>query len=113
MIPRFLMPRPRSPVPARLTLGPANVRERGPRNIFSASIARNPLISLDSDERIQGNPNKSNPFNRWFRDEGATLQENPNGSTGLMSLAGAARSQIDSNRGAAPVLPPILNLGRQ
>jgi hypothetical protein len=29
--------------------------------IFSAKIPRNPLISLDSDERIQGNPRKNNP----------------------------------------------------
>src|SRR5258708_33071990 len=28
---------------------------------LSAKIQRNPLISLDSDERIQGNPRKSNP----------------------------------------------------
>jgi hypothetical protein len=27
---------------------------------------RNPLISLDSDERIQGNPSFSNPQNRGF-----------------------------------------------
>jgi hypothetical protein len=29
--------------------------------IFPPKIARNPLISLNSDERIQGNPSFSNP----------------------------------------------------
>ena len=33
---------------------------KAPRKNFSAKIPRNPLISLDSDERIQGNPRKSN-----------------------------------------------------
>ena len=33
----------------------------GPTNFFLRRIARNPLISLDSDERIQGNPSFSNP----------------------------------------------------
>jgi hypothetical protein len=37
----------------------ANFRVESERKIFSAKIPRNPLISLDSDERIQGNPNKS------------------------------------------------------
>ena len=33
---------------------------------FTAKIPRNSLISLDSDERIQGNPRKSNPQKRGF-----------------------------------------------
>ena len=33
---------------------------------FLAKIPRNPLISLDSDERIQGNPRKSNTQKRGF-----------------------------------------------
>ncbi len=33
---------------------------------FSTKIPRNPLISLDSDERIQGNPRKSNPQKQGF-----------------------------------------------
>jgi hypothetical protein len=33
------------------------------------------LISLDSDERIQGNPNKTKPNNRGFRSETATSKK--------------------------------------
>jgi hypothetical protein len=57
------------------------VRLRGEKTAkknFSRFIPRNPLISLDSDERIQGNPRKSNPQNRGFRGETARSQENPN-----------------------------------
>jgi hypothetical protein len=53
------------------------------REIFSCrGIPRNPLISLDSDERIQGNPRESNPQIRALCNETATNPENPNGSTG-------------------------------
>jgi hypothetical protein len=52
--------RPRAPAPARVT-----PRERA-RKYFLALFARNPLKSLDSDERIQGNPRKSNP-QKWGR----------------------------------------------
>jgi hypothetical protein len=34
---------------------------KGEEKNFSALYPRNPLKSIDSDERIQGNPNKSNP----------------------------------------------------
>jgi hypothetical protein len=37
----------------------ANFQVESERKIFSAKIPRNPLIRLVSDERIQGNPNKS------------------------------------------------------
>jgi hypothetical protein len=40
------------------------------------------LISLDSDERIQGNPRKSNTKKPRFRSGKAIRQENPNGPTG-------------------------------
>jgi hypothetical protein len=36
------------------------------------------LISIDSDERIQGNPRKSNPQNLGFLQRNGTFQENPN-----------------------------------
>ena len=45
---------------------------------FSAKIPRNPLISLVSDERIQGNPSFSNPQKWGFCSERAEAQENPN-----------------------------------
>jgi hypothetical protein len=54
------------------------------KNLWSL-VPRNPLISLDSDERIQGNPRKSNPLNRGFQSETATDQENPNGASGPAS----------------------------
>jgi hypothetical protein len=38
----------------------ANFGEKGQGKIFSEKIQRKPLISLDSEERIQGNPRKSN-----------------------------------------------------
>ena len=41
-------------------------RAKGPQKNFSAKIACNPLISLVSDERIQGNPRKSNTQNVGF-----------------------------------------------
>ena len=36
---------------------------------FLAKIPRNPLISPDSDERIQGNPRKSNRSKQRFPEE--------------------------------------------
>jgi hypothetical protein len=59
---------------------------------FLAKIQRNPLIGLVSDERIQGNPNKSNAHNQEFRAEMARDQENPNGPTGAALLPRAATS---------------------
>jgi hypothetical protein len=38
----------------------SNTSGKSARKNFSAFISRNPLKSLDSDERIQGNPNESN-----------------------------------------------------
>ena len=52
---------------------------------------RNLLKSLDSDERIQGNPRESNAPERDLRSETATSQENPNGSTGPMSRPAAEK----------------------
>jgi hypothetical protein len=43
-----------------------NSQGKSARKISRARISRNPLISLDSDERIQGNPRKSNPENLGF-----------------------------------------------
>jgi hypothetical protein len=51
---------------------------KGRANFISAKIPRNPLIRLDSSERIQGNPSFSNPKIRRFRNETARRQENPN-----------------------------------
>ena len=53
---------------------------RGQRStkIIAARFPRNPLIRLDPDERIQGNPSFSNPISGRFRSETAIGQENPN-----------------------------------
>jgi hypothetical protein len=48
---------------------------------FVHEISCNPLISLDSDERIQGNPRQSNTLESRFSQRNSTGQENPNGST--------------------------------
>jgi hypothetical protein len=45
------------------------VREEGRMKNFPAKIPRNPLISPDSDERIQGNPRKSNRSKQRFPEE--------------------------------------------
>jgi hypothetical protein len=65
-------PRPQAPVAA-----PLNARGRRAK-IFFAKTPRNPLKSLDSDERIQGNPRESNPQKRGSSKRNAQVQENPN-----------------------------------
>jgi hypothetical protein len=52
-------PRPQEPVPA--SRAKTGLKKKLPRK-----IPRNPLISLDSDERIQGNPRNSNPHKQGF-----------------------------------------------
>jgi hypothetical protein len=54
------------------------VREEGRMKNLLAKIPRNPLISLDSDERIQGNPRKTNRSRQRFLKEKASRQEKPN-----------------------------------
>jgi len=73
------VPRPQASVPAGLPPG------EGREKKSSRQKPRNPLKSLDSDERIQENPRKSNARERGLRSETATRQENPNGSTGPMA----------------------------
>src|ERR1700733_9077613 len=47
--------------------GVLSTPEKGARNFLSAKKPRNPLKSLDSDERIQGNPRKSNAQKRGLQ----------------------------------------------
>jgi hypothetical protein len=54
--------------------------EKASRNFFARFIHRNPLISLVSDERIQGNPSESNGHKLGFSRQNGQGQENPNGS---------------------------------
>jgi hypothetical protein len=48
------------------------------RKILVQFVPNNPLISLDSDERIQGKARKSNAKKFGFHSEIERLQENPN-----------------------------------
>jgi hypothetical protein len=52
-------------------------RGRSAEKIFCRSFPRNPLISLDSDERIQGNPRESNSPELGFSRRIGQRQENP------------------------------------
>jgi hypothetical protein len=61
------------------TIAVPRTRGRRPTKEFSPIFARNALISLDSNERIQGNPRKSNSVRGGFRSERTTRQENPSG----------------------------------
>src|ERR1700683_1394861 len=81
-------PRPRALLPAPLAT------EEAPRKPFARFVPGNPLISLDSDERIQGNPRKSNSHESRSLRRNGRGQENPKGLTGPLSR----RSQTDSIR---------------
>jgi hypothetical protein len=66
------------------------------RKKFPRVFQRNPLISLDYDERIQGNPIAGN----WsFRGEMGRAQENPNGSA---LVKGYSSSSPGSGSALAP-----------
>jgi hypothetical protein len=66
---------PRPQLPFRWVLP----RGAGRKKYLSRHKSRNPLKSLDSDERIQGNPSESKAQKRGLRSEGDASQENPNG----------------------------------
>src|ERR1700722_6906296 len=51
---------------ARRRPGAPSHRAQGARKKLPRFMPRNPLKSLDSDERIQGNPRQSNPHNRGY-----------------------------------------------
>jgi hypothetical protein len=54
----------------------ATTKARAKKTLLKISC--NPLISLYSGERIQGNPRESNPHNLGFSQRNGTLQENQN-----------------------------------
>jgi hypothetical protein len=56
-------------------VAPTVAGAKGRANFNSAKIPRNPLIRLDSDERIQGNPTF---IIGRFSNETSARQENPN-----------------------------------
>jgi hypothetical protein len=68
------------------------------------AFPRNLLISLDSDERIQGNPRKSNTQNGGIHRETASRQENPNGPAGAMS-----RPPLAKGASHRAILKPLLS----
>ena len=74
---------------------------KGREKFSSRRIPRNPLKSLDSDERIQGNP--SLVFGA-FEDKTATVQENPNRSR--------TRPARAANKADASIPPACEALGR-
>jgi hypothetical protein len=85
-----------APIPA-----PHNTTPKTARKKLWRFMPRNPLKSLDSRERIQGNPRKSNPHNRGFRSETAGGQENPNGSTGTAARSAARKEPTQLRQGKA------------
>jgi hypothetical protein len=69
------LPRPQASVPAR-----GSCKGKSARNYFPRFKPRNPLKSLDSDERIQGNPRQSNAHERvfWQRNGHKPRKSKPN-----------------------------------
>jgi hypothetical protein len=79
---------------------------KGRENFSSRKIQRNPLKSPDSDERIQGNPRKSNPCFRAVRGKTAMVQENPNRSSNRAArAANKAEARFPARRRADPLRP--------
>jgi hypothetical protein len=56
-------------------------------------ISHNPLISLDSDEKIQGNPRKSNPQNLGFLQRNGRSPRKPKSGSTTASRPLSRRSQ--------------------
>ena len=90
-------PRPRAPV-RRFSR-----QDKSAEKNCSRFMPRNPLISLNSDERIQGNQRKSNPHKPGLRSKTARSQENPNGSTRPTSRPAAEK---EPNRLYPNATPP-------
>ena len=61
---------------------PALPAEKGSENFLLRTIQRNSLKSLNSDERIQGNPSESNVVYLGFKREKSAVQANPNNGRG-------------------------------
>jgi hypothetical protein len=70
--------------------GAANGTESADKNC-SRFMPRNPLISLDSDERIQGNPRKSNPHDRGSSQRNSDEPRKPKWIDQAMSQPGAEK----------------------
>ena len=89
---------PRLPVrlPALLTRGKGREKNSCWKN------PRNPLKSLDSNERIQGNPRKSNTSQPGFLKRNGEAKENPNPSSGPTSRARRSERPNRPSNGKAP-----------
>ena len=67
---------------------------------------RNPLKSINSDEKIQGNPRKSNPHNRGSSQRNGDEPRNPNRSTGLNVAVSAGKEPNQLQPNARQPKPP-------
>jgi hypothetical protein len=69
------------------------------RKNFPRFKPHNPLKSLDSDERIQGNPRQFNPHERWPSERNSHEPRKPKRSTGPRSrlVAGTEPNRIHPN----------------
>jgi hypothetical protein len=89
----------------QLPLRRPTMRAKSREKYFCRKKPHNPLISLDSGERIQGNPRKSNTHEQGFSRRSAMRQENPNGSTGSMPLVRRRKEpdRLDPSKCKAPL----------
>ena len=87
-------------------------RRRGtPTKIISPKFPRNPLKRLDSDEEIQGNPRKSNPHWRGFRERNCEgpRQSKPRGRVRAAEQCGGGA--MTQGRAIADVQPVFIRNG--
>jgi hypothetical protein len=78
---------------------PLRTREKSPRKNFPRFKPRNPLKSLESDERIQGNPRQFNPHDRGPSERNSHEPRKPKRSTGPRSrlVTGTEPNRIHPN----------------
>src|ERR1700688_1719826 len=70
--------------------------DKSARKKLLLKISCNPLISLDSDERIQGNPRKSKPQNLGFSQRNGCEPRKPKPARRTASRPPSRTSQTDS-----------------
>ena len=87
-------------LPLRRSDGPRG--PEGSEKKFLAKISRNPLISLVSDERIQGNPSFSNPLFEGFQSQTGAGQEIPNGPPSARDAKRAPISRLEMRNQPKP-----------
>jgi hypothetical protein len=85
--------------------------EKGLRKTFPRFMPFNPLKSLDSDERIQGNPRQSNTHLREPSRRKGQGQENPNGPMSRPADEKEPNRLHPTAKRPAPRLSPPLKTG--